>query len=967
MKMKMILSFIFMILSIWSIAQPTGDIEKDTAQANQYFKKGLRLFKENRKNKEVFQLFKDAVALYEAYPFSKGLVRCRSRLALQFYIESDYEKTKTFAEETIRLVKEKAPDLKNDDSLIGSYIALAQVFVSNPDKNIEYYLKGLDCAKKIPSEYFNLVKSLIKAYMNHSKLEDLKALLTDVEVLLSKQEDDKLDQYWLIYYYGKVMLYSRIRNYEQAVLYSKKLFADNEKYNLFPTFRLAGMYMQMGIFLTRLGEYDEAIKWAEKGTASAQLQGGGQSGTHFNSLGYIYAIQKKYQKSIETYEKAIELFQQDSVSVFKMWIANAYDSMASSYGKLKKYDKAIECIEKSKRYGPKTIQNYRLGVILGKQEKYEAAIKNLHQALVQYSTYFKDENIDKNPSVYEVFKSPGGMASLSLKGQLEYKWGKTNKNKDRLLKSYETLKIAFSHYETTARANKGFDKSRFLLNRNLISVLGYMIMIHTELYKLEPKPVIFNEILYLSERRKALQLIETLSPSSLPPSVVKEEQALLKEISDNGQKLDLATYSNQKDSIRFYNNALFKTNQVLEKHLESIKKDYPKISNDFYNDEYATLQDVQNQITTNTLLVEYTKVANLGSFAITIGKDKQKNILIDLSTVSANIKKLNQLLQDPFAFQNGVRNEFIDVSHKLYKTLIKPIESELEGKTELMVVVEGQLFNLPFELLLKSNEKKPYHQLDFLIKKYAINYHYSATAFLKLQEKKTVQDNSLLAFAPVFSKGEVLNEATRSLDFMIDSLYSSIEGEEFTALPNTKKEVKHIAKLVKLNDGQTKVLLQKNATKAKFSQALESQSYQFVHIATHGLVNFKNPRLSALACYAKNETMDNLIYANEIQFKDINADLVILSSCESGIGQLVEGEGLIALNRSFIYSGAKNVLFSLWKVSDEHSSDLMIDFYKNYYQGQSYTEALRSAKLNMLANPTSAQPKFWSAFVLMGQ
>jgi CHAT domain-containing protein len=113
--------------------------------------------------------------------------------------------------------------------------------------------------------------------------------------------------------------------------------------------------------------------------------------------------------------------------------------------------------------------------------------------------------------------------------------------------------------------------------------------------------------------------------------------------------------------------------------------------------------------------------------------------------------------------------------------------------------------------------------------------------------------------------------------------------------------------------------------------------------------------------------MDNLIYANEIQFKNINADLVVLSSCESGIGQFVAGEGLIALNRSFIYSGAKNVLFSLWKVSDKYSSELMIDFYKSYFENQSYTTALRQAKLKMLTDATKAQPKYWSAFVLMGE
>ena len=184
---------------------------------------------------------------------------------------------------------------------------------------------------------------------------------------------------------------------------------------------------------------------------------------------------------------------------------------------------------------------------------------------------------------------------------------------------------------------------------------------------------------------------------------------------------------------------------------------------------------------------------------------------------------------------------------------------------------------------------------------------------------------------------------------------------------NGRIDQKSITKIIESKNGKTNTLLKSTATKSNLSSNLKTQSYQFVHIATHGLVNFKNPKLSALACYSKNEKIDNFLYANEIQFKNINADLVVLSSCESGIGQLVAGEGLIALNRSFIYSGAKNVMFSLWKVSDKYSSELMIDFYKNYFQNPSYTSALRQAKLKMLANPTSAQPKYWSPFVLMGE
>ncbi len=501
----------------------------------------------------------------------------------------------------------------------------------------------------------------------------------------------------------------------------------------------------------------------------------------------------------------------------------------------------------------------------------------------------------------------------------------------------------------------------------MVSTLTTVMLAQELIYELEPSEDNFNKYFEAMERLKALQLIETLSPSPLPKALYAEEQKIIQSIQDAGQYLEIMRLQDNKDSIKYYQNELFQANEVLEDYQKRIQKEFPKVVNHFYNLNYVTLQDIRKELGEKSLFITYSK-GRREDLITTISTTDKKIIKIKSTDLKAKIERFNELIQDRFAFQKAVRDEFIDISHELYKTLIEPIEAELEGKTKLMVVLQGELFHLPFELLLASNEKKPYHELDFLIKKHEINYHYSATAFQKLKEKKTVKNNSLLAFAPVFKKGEELNEATRGLDFMVDSLYRSIENFEFIALPNTKKEVKAIAKLIKSKQGNATVLLNRKATKVNLSQHLEKQPYQFIHIATHGLVNFKTPKLSALACYSKNEMMNNLMYTNEIQFKNINADLVVLSSCESGIGQFVAGEGLIALSRSFIYSGAKNVLFSLWKVNDKYSSQLMIDFYKNYLTtDQSYTSALRQAKLKMLANPTSAQPKYWSAFVLMGE
>ena len=101
-----------------------------------------------------------------------------------------------------------------------------------------------------------------------------------------------------------------------------------------------------------------------------------------------------------------------------------------------------------------------------------------------------------------------------------------------------------------------------------------------------------------------------------------------------------------------------------------------------------------------------------------------------------------------------------------------------------------------------------------------------------------------------------------------------------------------------------------------------------------------------------------MLYANDIRNEKVKADLVILSSYESELGRKVGGDGLIALNRAFIYAGARNVISSLWKINDRYSSEFMINFLQEVVSGQSYTNALRQTKLRLPADPATAQPRF---------
>lgn len=100
---------------------------------------------------------------------------------------------------------------------------------------------------------------------------------------------------------------------------------------------------------------------------------------------------------------------------------------------------------------------------------------------------------------------------------------------------------------------------------------------------------------------------------------------------------------------------------------------------------------------------------------------------------------------------------------------------------------------------------------------------------------------------------------------------------------------------------------------------------------------------------------------------NLKSDLLVLSSCESGVGKLMKGEGLQALSRGFFFAGTPNIVFSLWRILDKPTKKLMVNFYSNVLNGLSYSEALRQAKLSLINDPQTAFPYFWSSFILVGK
>lgn len=946
--------------------QTTDSMAQDTSLANQYYAEALVLLTASDASistkKTAFSLLQQAEQLYQGNKSSEKHIAI---IGLQSYNLAALEEKEGAEQKALHAIQLALKYAKENPSILRYANWVMQQIYMDKDykKSIEYGLKAAKGFDLESNEYFQISENIIRNYVYLRQLDEAENLILQLETLLENQQES---EHWLIVYRGKMQLFTVTDNYEKAILFAEKLFSENQKFKKYSGSELGPMYVEMGNAYSGLGKFDEGIRAMKKGIeASGYEEGRPVLGTYYANIGSLYLRKKDLKKAAEFYEKSIQLLAKDTANYMQS-IKIIHVNLSAVYYNMDDLTNAEKNIKAARELGLESHGLYlNYANILGKQEKYEEALQLLQTALLDICTVFKVENYLENPSQYEIYSDINSIGSVLLsKGVYLFRLGKLESNLPMMEKGLQTLELTLGVYKRKMENAKGYEATKFLLNQEALMALDYMMYLQKGIYEMDSSEKNLEIFFSILERRKAMQLLETLTSNPLP-KLFDEEKDIVKNIRITGYLLDLANSKNQPDSVLFYKNKLFDDNRRLEQFEQKAQKKFPKIAQNIYENKPVSLQKIKAALDEQTLLIEYGYSTKSG-YILTIGKDKQTIFAPDFSNLMANIKRLNVLIQSDFSFQKKILDEFIEVSHELYQTLIRPIEAELKGKNKLMIVQEGILFNLPFELLLASNEEKKYTELDFLIKKYKINYHYSATAYLELQARPAMNNYSFLGFAPIFDKNPKIARMTRSFDFDLDSLYRSFQNNYFTSLPNTKVEINTISKMLH-SKGETKALIGKKATKNNLSEALKSQHYQFIHIATHGIVNFKNPKLSSIACYASNKNNASLFYASEIQNTDIQADLVILSSCESGIGQLVEGEGMIALNRSFFYAGARNVLFSLWKVDDKKSSELMIDFYKNYLENPSYTDALHLAKLNFLSNPATAEPKYWAAFVLMGE
>jgi CHAT domain-containing protein len=295
--------------------------------------------------------------------------------------------------------------------------------------------------------------------------------------------------------------------------------------------------------------------------------------------------------------------------------------------------------------------------------------------------------------------------------------------------------------------------------------------------------------------------------------------------------------------------------------------------------------------------------------------------------------------------------DFGKPAQDLYNLLLKPAEAQLKNKTNLIIVPDSALWDLPFQALQPANNK-------YLIETAAISYAPSLTALREMAKKnkgKQFADATLLAFG-----NPTVGKETQ------DRVKQVFMSESLAPLPEAERLVTSLGKLY----GASRSKIFVGAEAREETAKTETPKYRIVQFATHGILNDISPMYSHIVLAQKENSSneDGLLEAWEMKDLQLNADMVILSACETARGRFGSGEGVIGMSWALFIAGAPTTVASQWKVESSSTTELMLEFHRQLLTGKniSKAEALRRASLKLMKSAQYKHPSYWAGFVMVG-
>jgi CHAT domain-containing protein/tetratricopeptide (TPR) repeat protein len=811
--------------------------------------------------------------------------------------------------------------------------------------SIEKFKRAVELAKSIQGKGQEL-KCLRQLSLNYWELKDFqefyllnkRGLAIAQEIKHQQEEGRCLNNIGLFYW--QVDNYSEaLRNYEKALEIARSSNNLEEENNCLTN--IAAIYMDSG-------NYDRALEYSIQALDSdRKLMDPANISKDLNNIGVIYRRKGMISEnkedlytSLKYYREAMEIAERTKDTAIEIKVLN---NIGSIYSHLGEYPKSLDYFKLALKKAQKAQDMEEMSIILN-----NIGIVYSHLGKFEESTRYYQRVIDLASEI----------KGKKVLWEAYFEIANAYKSRNLLPAALENYRKSISVIENI-RSTLNLEELRatYLGTDKRIDAYHNLIDLFIRLYKESHESKYAADAFRTLEKAKARAFLDSIEVSKLDLSkgisqqLLNKETDLMNEISQLHTKLLVPQLSQaQRDQI----------DQELarrEEQLESLRREVREVSPAYANLRFPrtlTLQEAQSE-----LLDEETAF-----FAYLLAKENSYGFAITRKSIKIfplpGKKEIQKMVREYLKAVTDVTNQDFRLGHKLYETLIQP---GLSGRTRRLIIVpDDVLYFLPFETLLSKDEGR-----DWLIRDYIIAYAPSLSSLRELVVRKRANGRKaakdILAVGdPSYGANEVQPAAGSGSGPLPES--GSPAEAKFFRLKFSGQEIEKISALFK--PGRKETLLRDRASEENFKHQ-NLADYRIIHFATHAFIDDDKPARSAIVLSLDQDPKeDGFLQMREVFNLKLKADLVVLSACQTGLGQLIRGEGIEGLSRAFFYAGASSVLLSLWAINDQASYQLLERFYVHLRSANPVMDSLRQAKLELIDSGVLAHPYYWAGFVVAG-
>ncbi|MEQ8382782.1 MAG: tetratricopeptide repeat protein, partial [Coleofasciculus sp. A1-SPW-01] len=766
-------------------------------------------------------------------------------------------------------------------------------------------------------------------------------------------------------------VYSELGEKQQALEYYQQSFSLSQAVG--DRAQEAANLNNIGNVYHELGEKQQALEYYQQALPLSRAVGNraGEAKT-LNNIGGVYSDLGEKQQALDYYQQALPLSQavgdRGGEAATLNNIGAVYDDLGEKQQALDYYQQALPLSQAVGDRGGEAINLNNIGSVYSDLGEQQQALEYLQQALTLSQAVG-----------YRALEA----ATLSNIAFTERSRGNLQQALTQMQASIEIIEDL-----RTKVASPELRQTYFATVQNYYEFYIDLLM---QLHQQNPDQGYNKLAFHASERSRARTLLELLTEANaniregVDPDLLQQEQTLNAKL-DATEKQRIEIYSNpestpaQKSAIEQQRQQLLADYQHLQDQIRATSPKYAALK----YPQPLTLEQVQQQILDeDTILLQYS-LGDENSYLWAVTKDSFTSYQLpprdEIETFALRFYNLLQIpgyeIGNPRGIAKVVPRDNLNSVTQLSELLFGQVANQLTKK-RILVVADGALQYIPFAALATPETADTDTPIPLINQYELVNLPSSSTLGIIRDQingrQKAPQQLAILA-DPVFMDNDnrIENPSNRGIELDLNQLFLNrsvrVSDIELNRLPGTRTEAEAILNLVA---SATQVNAFDFDANRDFIDNPQLQNYQIIHLATHGILNSEAPELSGVVLSLvdkQGNPQNGFLRLHDIFNLNLPAELVVLSACQTGLGEEIRGEGLVGLTRGFMYAGAPRLVVSLWNVDDAATAEFMTRFYQLMLNdGLKPAQALRETQLQMQRDTQWKSPYYWAAFTLQGE